>query len=635
MSNVMLDAALAYAARGWHVFPLSDHTKIPIKGSAGVDDATVDRGQIHHWWTEHPNSNIGISCGPSGLVVLDLDDYKDGADATAWLASHPELEDTMSVRTGSGGTHYYFLAPRGSDVGNGTSKIHDYVDHRGQGGYVLAPPSITDEPYELVNDDDPRPLPFWVVERLHQAKRPPAGGNDVVRLEYDGNVTRYGQKCLDDWNARMDSVVRGRNDELNRCAFAGGQVIAGGHLDETTVRSVLTAAAQRASGRGDHPLTDQEIEATLTSGIEQGKLRPIYIERNPDPRAYASPTVVEIHPQVRMTRIGEGPPPEPSKFLWGGRLTIGALNLFAGTGGIGKSFATLRLAIDLANGEGYDEAVLPGQYDHGSTVVISYEDTTDDMASRLAGMGYYGDGPCGCIQTIDGGAMFQDAKGQNVGFKPEHIDLLVDALRSVPELRLVVIDPIMAFIGQGADTNQDNQVRASLDRLVTLARELDVAVVAVAHTRKGQIDWSQPADSISGSVAFKNLARSVLMAVEDPKHEAQKYIFHVKVNRTSKASGIQYLFEAGEIVWLKETDPAFLRVIAARSQASPLQHTCWWVEAYFAKAEGPVRASALVAEAKAAGYGLDVLKDAVRRLGVIKTVDDRGVQWLTLPLDRV
>src|SRR5947209_16879997 len=69
--STLLKAALRYAARGWAVFPLAPGTKVPLKGSNGVKDATKNTDQIRSWWTKNPDANIG------GCTVLDVD-TKDG-----------------------------------------------------------------------------------------------------------------------------------------------------------------------------------------------------------------------------------------------------------------------------------------------------------------------------------------------------------------------------------------------------------------------------------------------------------------------------------------------------------------------------------------------------------------------------
>ena len=77
LSSRLLSSALAYAERGFHVFPVRLHRKAPLI-KAWPSRATTDRAAIRQWWSRHPDANIGIATGPSGLVAIDVD-VKDGA----------------------------------------------------------------------------------------------------------------------------------------------------------------------------------------------------------------------------------------------------------------------------------------------------------------------------------------------------------------------------------------------------------------------------------------------------------------------------------------------------------------------------------------------------------------------------
>ncbi len=135
----MLAAALAYAARGWHVFPCVQGGKTPLTPH-GFKDATTNPAIIRAWWDKTPQANVAISCGPSNLIVIDLD-VKNGVDGReSWKYFCEELRHpvpvTTSVRTPSGGEHLYFTGHAKSQVG-----FRPGIDIRGDGSYVLAPPS--------------------------------------------------------------------------------------------------------------------------------------------------------------------------------------------------------------------------------------------------------------------------------------------------------------------------------------------------------------------------------------------------------------------------------------------------------------------------------------------------------------
>ncbi len=133
-------AALAYAARGWPVFPCQG--KIP-RTPHGFQDATTDGTQIRQWWARWLDATIGVPTGvASGLVVLDIDPRHGGEESLATLiAAHGPLPETVESRTGGGGRHLFFQHP-GGYVPNSSGRLGPGLDIRGDGGYVIVPPSL-------------------------------------------------------------------------------------------------------------------------------------------------------------------------------------------------------------------------------------------------------------------------------------------------------------------------------------------------------------------------------------------------------------------------------------------------------------------------------------------------------------
>jgi putative DNA primase/helicase len=170
MSKLM-DSALAYAARGWRVFPVypivrrrcgcgkdacSSPGKHPrIRGWEAK--ATTDRAQIEAWWKNISLSNIGIATGvASGIVVVDVDPRHGGDASLAKL----NLPDTYTVQTGGGGRHLYFQHP-GGEIRNSAGTVALGIDIRGDGGFVVAPPSnhASGEDYAVLADVPLAPFP--------------------------------------------------------------------------------------------------------------------------------------------------------------------------------------------------------------------------------------------------------------------------------------------------------------------------------------------------------------------------------------------------------------------------------------------------------------------------------------------
>jgi hypothetical protein len=285
--NALLDAALAYAARGIPVYPA--HWPRPIMGGArlgcscprgpecdrpakhplvrhGVNDATTNQAQLKRWWQRWPDANIGLATG----VVFDALDV----DGPAGVAALSQLACTANlrlhgplVRTGGGGWHSWF-APTG--LGNRPPHGLAHVDWRGRGGCVLAPPSrhISGRAYRWLRDLDQAPLP-----------EVPAALRALLELSTPGPMdtpTRavpvghpYGRRVLADELAQLQQAApRTRNRTLNACAFKVYRYVGGGVLDAEQVTEALTDTALSIG------LDPTEVRRTLASARAAGLANP-------------------------------------------------------------------------------------------------------------------------------------------------------------------------------------------------------------------------------------------------------------------------------------------------------------------------------------------------------------------------
>jgi len=178
--TTMLDAARAYAERGWAVFPLAAGTKQPMAGSRGFKDASRDIEQITAWWSAAPDANIGVPTGAiNDITVFDVDmnpaKGKQGAATLLTLVQeHGALPPTLRQKTWSGGVQYIFAynpnVPSRARIGG----LLD-IDTRNDGGYVVVPPSRVSEgtqhgTYAWTADlNTPRAtMPDWLLERIIQ-----------------------------------------------------------------------------------------------------------------------------------------------------------------------------------------------------------------------------------------------------------------------------------------------------------------------------------------------------------------------------------------------------------------------------------------------------------------------------------
>jgi hypothetical protein len=151
MTDTILRQALAYAARGWPVFPCLPGQKIPAT-KHGYRDATTDEQQITDWFGRGQHWNLAIATGHPGPDVLDIDQHGqvgNGYPAYARLRRAGLVNGAAAyVRTPAGGMHAYFT---GSDQHNGRLPSH-HLDFRSHGGYIVAPPSqVGGKPYRIMS----------------------------------------------------------------------------------------------------------------------------------------------------------------------------------------------------------------------------------------------------------------------------------------------------------------------------------------------------------------------------------------------------------------------------------------------------------------------------------------------------
>jgi hypothetical protein len=211
-------AALHYATQfRWRVFPLhsTDDAGMCTCGNAacggpgkhprtprGCLDASLDSAQVRAWWERWPDANVGIATG-AGLVVIDVDPRSGGDDAMVDLRrSLGALPDTIEALTGGGGRHVYLSTP--VEVRNSAGTLGAGVDVRGDGGYVVAPPSThasgTAYAWELSSRPDeveaaPVPQPWLDAMTARPKLRALPGGKGEPFPEGQRNASLYKRAC--------------------------------------------------------------------------------------------------------------------------------------------------------------------------------------------------------------------------------------------------------------------------------------------------------------------------------------------------------------------------------------------------------------------------------------------------------
>lgn len=254
--------AIALAERGWYVFPIPPNTKAAWEG--WPDASSSDPDYIRECWPD-ADANIAVHCGPSGLLVVDIDEpfktYDDLLDGIPWPPGQPS--DTFTVRTASGKWHLYYSVPGDNGFTNRTNVNGLLIDVRVNNGYVLGPGSMIDgRKYEVAYDDPVIPLPAklaqWIKppEWKHYESRPSIWGR------YNPHAVR--QRKLGLIQKVVDANEGNRNPMLHWVACRAGEMIAAGEWEQCEAEAQLAMAAEQAG------LGSREIDTTIRSGIQMG-----------------------------------------------------------------------------------------------------------------------------------------------------------------------------------------------------------------------------------------------------------------------------------------------------------------------------------------------------------------------------
>lgn len=261
-----LDAALGLARRGWSVLPLQPGEKRPLIRWEKLQETPAGEAEIRRWFASWPDANLGIVTGAvSGLIVLDIDPKHGGDDSLRRLeALHGPLSATVAAVTGGGGRHLYFAHPGG--VVRNRAGLAQGIDLRGDGGYVVVPPSRhpSGRFYEWEagrGPDDVRlaPLPAWLL--------------DAARGRGPGHPLAHWREL-----ARQGVAEGTRNSSI--ASFTGHLLW---HGVDPEVALELMLAWNRARCRP--PLPDAEVAAVVESILRLHRRQQEEAQGEPGPRS--------------------------------------------------------------------------------------------------------------------------------------------------------------------------------------------------------------------------------------------------------------------------------------------------------------------------------------------------------------
>jgi len=590
--------ALEYAELGYRVIPLHSpegagcscgHPDCESRGKhprtrAGLKDATSKPETIRGWWERWPKANIGLATGPlSGFFVLDCDG-KQGEASLIEMAKHGcSLPDTYIVRTGRG-SHFYFNWPDNQDVRNSQSKIAPGLDIRGDGGFVVAPPSVhaSGAQYEIAESSIPAvDAPEWLLSLI----KTPAKPSTPLASPVQGAV---------------GLIPKGKGDPAKL-------TLAGVLLRKNVPVPVIEAAVIALDKQCEHQAGEDKCKSKTAEWVKRyGKgeaiAEQVDVTRKPDLVCLAD---------VKTKRVD---------WLWEPYIPLGMVTVLDGDPGVGKSFCALSICADLTQGHLLDgRRIAPA-----NVLYLSVENPIAEcVRPRFDSLG-------GAPQRFFAlrGTVYEENGEQVTGAVTlADVSQLEQAIVTT-KARLVVIDPIQSYLGASVDLHRSNETRPVMDGLSKLAEKYGCALLILRHLSK-QTGGKAIFRGL-GSIDITGAARSVLLAGSMPNDPETRAIVHTKSNvgRYGRTRGFS-IDGTGQFSWtVGECSITANDLLAAPDGQSEtkLDHAKEWLTALLQG--GSKEQNAIIEAAKIEGINERTLRRAKESLRVKSRKASASGGWI-------
>ena len=304
--------------------------------------------------------------------------------------------------------------------------------------------------------------------------------------------------------------------------------------------------------------------------------------------------------------------PEKVEWLWAGRIPIGKITVLDGDPGLGKSFLTLDLAARITTGRLMPDGS-PGV--DGGVLVLNAEDgSADTIVPRLLAMG----------ANLKRVRILKTLMGSDGERQPE-IPADLAAIERTAELvkaKLIVVDPLMAFLASETNSFRDQDVRRALAPLAMTAERLGAAVLIVRHLNKNS--EGNPIYRGGGSIGIIGAARAGLLVARDPDDQSnQSRILAVtKTNLGPSSPSLRWSIQSDDrglirVHWSGESAhqaSALLALPSGDEGRTELEEACDFLLATLA--DGPLPANEVIQKGRAAACSERTLKRAKEKLGV-------------------
>lgn len=559
-----LQAALAWAARGFRVFPLREGTKLPLSGSAGwTQDATSDPATIERMWRDpltgiERNYNIGVLTTGYDVLDIDIKEGKHGWETFTKLGL--AFGDTLTVRTPSGGYHLYY---QGVDAGN--SVLGKDLDVRSRNAYVLAPGSyFADEEhggkyagnYELQLDLPIEPVP----EQIRHLLKPPTQGR-LALPGVDEDTPESIEAGIHYLVHQAPIAIEGQNGD-NTTYRVAAKLTRDLALSNETALSIML---EYWNPRCAPPWTADELAHKIENAANYGTS-----QTGADAPEINLGGVVVVEPIFKavaappkgLYSFNNVPPlfdvPE-RPWIVRRLLMRGLVTALIAPGSAGKTTLILTLLAHVALGKPFlgFKIETPGR-----SIFYSGEDDRNEVARRLYAICYeYGFDSAAIFDKIaivtSEDQSLRVTKGAPPTLNVEHVVPLIEAA-SNPEVVVVALDPLVEI--HDVDEGNNIGMKYVMATLRLIASKANVALITGHHTRKpgsaASGSYAGDADASRGASAITNSARVGLTLFPADPRDCERYglkeedrTLYVRLDDAKMNMSLA----SGRPVWLKKT----------------------------------------------------------------------------------
>lgn len=531
-------SALAWASKGFAVFPCSPNSKKPTGGSDGFKSATTDPEQITRWWTENPQFNIGCAPDASGqLCVVDVDPPLGENTLASLELEHGMLPATFEVRTPRGGRHIWFRGQLPSTV----QRLGPKLDTRGIGGYVLLPPSTTEDGSyanrmygvgEVRGNDFIAVLPSWITEVVSAITTRHSTAEPVEEDTIE-NVARA-RTLLAEFVRTGDVAIEGRGGDARTYRLCTEVLDLG--LSPERAFELISA---EWNPHCIPPWDEEELAVKVRNASEYAQNDPGAWAVAPAAEVFSPSLLAEARvdaenaPHAPRSRFyprdetEQDTRPAPRWLIPGVLPAEGTVMLF-GPPGEFKSFIALDMALSLAAGrQAYGsrpEAPVPTVYFAGEGA--RGIERLRRPAWRLA-------------HQIEGPLPFYTVDTVPLVARPEEFLQAIEAIENrAVRPGLVVIDTTARSMA-GMNENDAKDAGLFVEAADMLKRALNCTVLVVHHTGKDRDRGAR------GSNAFLGGFDAALEA--EANKVSKTLTLHIRRQKDADASEVPFMFQGREI----------------------------------------------------------------------------------------